>query len=232
MDLVGLGAKRGDILGAGGLALVTNRPVVRIGIDRSRWAAKAGRLGPRGRPARRHRRRGVRQAGDRRRATAFVEAIVYRQDEVPRGVLPGVRRVQGGAVIAGEHAAGADQGLRRADPRLGRRGHRRDDRGGPRRLPDRRHRRPVRAPGEVRRAAARHARSSPSTPSAPTAKTREAFRYDASRRPAAPADPGRATCRSPPSRLSPTSARPRRWWRSGRRPARSSPPPTAPGPGG
>ena len=43
MDLVGLGAKRGDILGAGGLALVTDRPVVRIGIDRSQvGAAKAG----------------------------------------------------------------------------------------------------------------------------------------------------------------------------------------------
>ena len=34
--------------------------------------------------------------------SAFVEAIVYRQDEVPPGVLRGVRRTKGGAAIVGE----------------------------------------------------------------------------------------------------------------------------------
>jgi hypothetical protein len=132
MDLVGLGAKRGDILGAGGLALVTNRPVVRIGIDRSQvGAGQSGRLGPEV-----ARLVDIDPAAYAKQVTAagplaFVEAIVYRQDEVPRGVLTGVRKVKGGAVIAGELPSGADQGLRRADPRLGRRGDRRDDRGEP-----------------------------------------------------------------------------------------------------
>ena len=103
MDLVGLGAKRGDILGAGGLALVTNRPVVRIGIDRSQvGAANAGAS------AREVARLvDVDPASYAKQVTAagplaFVEAIVYRQDEVPRGVLSGVRKFKGGAVIAGE----------------------------------------------------------------------------------------------------------------------------------
>ena len=81
MDLVGLGAKRGDILGAGGLALVTNRPVVRIGIDRSQvGAAKAGAS------AREVARLvdidagGVREAGDRRRT-----AGLRRGDRLPPG---------------------------------------------------------------------------------------------------------------------------------------------------
>ena len=48
---------------------------------------------------------------------AFVEAIVYRQDEVPRGVLTGVRRVKGGAVIAGELPLAPTKGF--AAPILG-----------------------------------------------------------------------------------------------------------------
>ena len=81
MDLVGLGAKRGDILGAGGLALVTNRPVVRIGIDRSQVGrGQGGRLCPRGRAARRRRPGGVREAGDGRRP-----AGVRRGDRLPPG---------------------------------------------------------------------------------------------------------------------------------------------------
>jgi len=103
LDLVSLGAKRGDILGAGGLALVTNRPVVRIGIDRSKVGpAKAGAS------ARAVARLvGVDPAAYAKRVEAsgplaFVEAIVFRQDEVPRGVLAGMRPIKGGAVIAGE----------------------------------------------------------------------------------------------------------------------------------
>ena len=98
----------------------------------------------------------------------------------------GVRRDQGRAsAIAGELPLAPTKELRRADPRHGRRGDRRDDRGEPRRLPGRRRRGPVRAPGAVRRAAARHARPGASTRSAPTARTRELFRVDAGRRAAA-----------------------------------------------
>ena len=118
MDLVGLAARRGDILGADGLALVTNRPVVRIGIDRSQVGAATA-----GASAREVARlvdidpapyaKQVTAAGP----LAFVEAIVYRQDEVPRGVLSGVRRVKGGAVIAGELPLAPTKGF--AAPILG-----------------------------------------------------------------------------------------------------------------
>ncbi len=103
LDLVSLRPKRGDILGAGGLALVTNRPVVRIGIDRSKVGPAKAVASARDLA----RLVGV-DAGDYAKRVeasgplAFVEAIVYRQDEVPRGVLSGVRRIKGGAVIAGE----------------------------------------------------------------------------------------------------------------------------------
>jgi cell division protein FtsI/penicillin-binding protein 2 len=118
LDLVSLGARRGDILGAGGLALVTDRPVVRVGIDRTKvGAAKA-----------------VASARDLARLVdievaayaqrveasgplAFVEAIVYRQEETPRAVLSGVRRIKGGAVIAGELPLAPTRGF--AAPILG-----------------------------------------------------------------------------------------------------------------
>ena len=48
---------------------------------------------------------------------AFVEAIVYRQDEVPGGVLSGVRRIKGGAVIAAELPLAPTKGF--AAPILG-----------------------------------------------------------------------------------------------------------------
>jgi cell division protein FtsI/penicillin-binding protein 2 len=118
LDLVSLGAKRGDILGAGGLALVTNRPVVRIGIDRSKVGeAKAVASA-----------RDLARLVDVDAATyaerveasgplAFVEAIVYRQDEVPPGVLSGVRRIKGGAAIAAELPLAPTKGF--AAPILG-----------------------------------------------------------------------------------------------------------------
>jgi cell division protein FtsI/penicillin-binding protein 2 len=103
LDLVSLRPQRGDILGAGGLALVTDRPVVRVGIDRTkvgdaRVMASARDLA---------RLVGIDVAAYAKRVEAsgplaFVEAIVYRQDEVPRGVLSGVRHIKGGAVLAGE----------------------------------------------------------------------------------------------------------------------------------
>jgi hypothetical protein len=118
MDLVGLGARRGDILGAGGLALVTNRPVVRIGIDRSQVGAATAGASAREVARLVH----IDPAPYAKQVTAagplaFVEAIVYRQDEVPRGVLSGVRRVKGGAVIAGELPLAPTKGF--AAPILG-----------------------------------------------------------------------------------------------------------------
>ena len=97
---------------------MTNRPVVRIGIDRSKVGpAQAGASA-----------RDVARLVDIDAAAyakqvtaagplAFVEAIVYRQDEVPRGVLSGVRRIKGGAVIAGELPLAPTKGF--AAPILG-----------------------------------------------------------------------------------------------------------------
>ncbi|MGB0101176.1 MAG: NTF2-like N-terminal transpeptidase domain-containing protein, partial [Nocardioides sp.] len=84
LDVTPIGGARGPIMGAGGVALVTERAVVRVGIDRTQVpAARAGES------ARRLARlvdidaapyaKQVEAAGDE----AFVEAIVYRKDEVP-----------------------------------------------------------------------------------------------------------------------------------------------------
>jgi hypothetical protein len=103
LDASTIAAERGAILGAGGLALVTERPVVRFGIDRSQVAeARAGES------ARRLAElvgvdtapyvKAVEAAGD----AAFVEAIVFRRDEVPPDVLDGYDRIAGGLAVAGE----------------------------------------------------------------------------------------------------------------------------------
>jgi cell division protein FtsI/penicillin-binding protein 2 len=118
LDLVSLGAKRGDILGAGGLALVTDRPVVRIGIDRTKVGPAAAV------PSARDLARlvGIDPAAYAKQvkasgSLAFIEAIVFRQEEVPRGVLHGVRGIKGGAVIAGERPLAPTKGF--AAPVLG-----------------------------------------------------------------------------------------------------------------
>ena len=97
LDATTVTPARGDVLGARGLALVTGRPVLRLGVDRSqvsraqaveaarRLAALVG-IDAAAYVAR------VRAAGER----AFVEAIVLRRDEVPLAVaraypdIPGV----------------------------------------------------------------------------------------------------------------------------------------------
>ncbi|WP_341928024.1 penicillin-binding transpeptidase domain-containing protein [Nocardioides psychrotolerans] len=87
LDLTPIRAARGDITGARGLALVTPRPVVRLGIDRSMVPpARAGQSAQRlarliGIDAASFVER-VEAAGE----LAFVEAIVYRADEVPSDV--------------------------------------------------------------------------------------------------------------------------------------------------
>ncbi|GEP35281.1 cell division protein FtsI [Nocardioides szechwanensis] len=87
LDLTPIRAARGDVVGARGLKLVTPRDVVRLGIDRG--------LVPKARAADSARRLaqlvGIDVAPYAKEVTgagelAFVEAIVYRQDEVPSGV--------------------------------------------------------------------------------------------------------------------------------------------------
>lgn len=103
LDLSTLAPDRGDILGAGGRALVTERPVVRVGIDKTRvepgQAARSARALARlldvdvaGFAER------VRSAGDR----AWVEALVLRQDEVPAAVSEGLESIPGAGGIGDE----------------------------------------------------------------------------------------------------------------------------------
>jgi hypothetical protein len=103
LDLVPLAPLRGDVVGAGGRALVTLRPVTRFGITRdqvegpqvARSARRLARLvgvdpGP---YAKR-----VAAAGDR----AFVEAIVLRRDEVPVDVGRGYPTIPGALAVKDE----------------------------------------------------------------------------------------------------------------------------------
>lgn len=103
LDLLTLPATRGVVRGAGGQVLVTDRPVVRFGIDRSRVppakaVASAKRLAdllgidPAAFAAR------VKAAGPR----AFVEGLVLRRDDVPAAVGGGYGDIPGAVAIAGE----------------------------------------------------------------------------------------------------------------------------------
>lgn len=86
---------RGDVLGAGGLPLVTERPVVRVGVDKAvagaaavqsaRQLARLTEIDAAAYAAR------VRASGPK----AFVEAITYRQDQLPEGLaaIPGARAI-------------------------------------------------------------------------------------------------------------------------------------------
>lgn len=100
LDLTPVRAARGDITGARGLKLVTPRPVVRIGIDRG--------MVPKARAADSARRlaqlvgidvapyvKEVTGAGE----LAFVEAIVYRADEVPPGVGQSFDQIKGARAL-------------------------------------------------------------------------------------------------------------------------------------
>jgi cell division protein FtsI/penicillin-binding protein 2 len=102
LDLTTIAAKRGPILGARGTRLVTDRPVVRVGIDRTRVpAARAGESARRLAaladidPAAYAKR--VEAAGEQ----AFVEAIVYRRGEVP-DALAGIDGIRGALALAAE----------------------------------------------------------------------------------------------------------------------------------
>jgi Penicillin binding protein transpeptidase domain/Penicillin-binding Protein dimerisation domain len=91
---------RGDILGAGGLAIVAERPVVRIGIDKpflgdakpqaaARDLAQLVGIDPASYA------KAVGAAGPK----AFVEAIVYRRDEVPLAVTRGLPAIPGAKAL-------------------------------------------------------------------------------------------------------------------------------------
>lgn len=96
-------ATRGEILGAKGEVIVTDRPVLRFGIDRVRVSrAEAGDsaralaqlVGVDVAPYV----NAVKAAGDR----AFVEAISFREAEVPPAVLAGFEEIPGAVAIADE----------------------------------------------------------------------------------------------------------------------------------
>ncbi len=101
LDLSSVTPDRGDILGADGLAIVTERDVSRVGIDKpgltgapaaaARTLANLVGIDPQPYVKR------VKAAGDK----AFVEAIVYRRDELPRGVVRGIDGIDGGRILAG-----------------------------------------------------------------------------------------------------------------------------------
>ncbi len=117
LDSTPIAARRGDITGAGGLALITARPVVRVGLDKSqldgdvRGAARALAtlvdidVAPYVALAK--------AAG----AKAFVEAIVYRQDEVPAAVTQGYDVIPGGRLVSDDIPIGPTRGF--AAPILG-----------------------------------------------------------------------------------------------------------------
>ncbi len=105
LDATTIPADRGDILGAEGQVLVTERPVVRFGIDRIRVskanAPESARVlaelvGVDVAPYV----RAVRAAGDR----AFVEAISFRKAEVPPEVLAAYQGIPGALALADEIA--------------------------------------------------------------------------------------------------------------------------------
>lgn len=105
LEATTLPARRGEIRGAGGKVLVTERPVFRYGIDRvqvsgQRAVASARELaalvgidvGPYV--------TAVKEAGDR----AFVEAITYREGEVPPAVRQQALDIEGALAVADEIA--------------------------------------------------------------------------------------------------------------------------------
>lgn len=118
LDLTPVAARRGEIIGARGLKLVTDRPVVRVGLDKSRI--------PKARVAESARAMArlvgidvapyvelARAAGDE----AFVEAIVFRQREVPGGVVSGYDEIKGGFLVSDTIPLGPTRGF--AAPILG-----------------------------------------------------------------------------------------------------------------
>ncbi len=101
LDATTISAKRGDILGPHGVGLVTERPVLRLGVDRTK-------VGPAQAPESARRLaelvgidpasyvKQVKAAGPQ----AFVQAIAFRKDEVPAEVMAKYNRIKGIDAIA------------------------------------------------------------------------------------------------------------------------------------
>ena len=111
---------RGDIVGARGLAIVTERVVVRVGLDKPSMDNPANAAGSARALARlvgvdaKGFVQQVKAAGDQ----AFVEAIVFRREEVPPAVTRGIEGIDGGRTIAASLPLGPTRDF--AAPILGR----------------------------------------------------------------------------------------------------------------
>lgn len=100
LELRTVNPERGDVLGAGGRPLVTERPVTRFGIDKT--AVPKRRAARSARDLARLLDVGVASYVDRVKAAgdaAFVEAIVYRREDVPLEVGSGYRRIRGALAL-------------------------------------------------------------------------------------------------------------------------------------
>ncbi len=118
LDLTPIAAKRGDILGAQGLALVTDRPVVRVGLDKAR--VPPARVGEAARAMARLTGIEVGPYVERAKAAgakAFVEAVVYRPDDIPRQVALNYNTMPGGMLVSDDVPLGPSRGF--AAPILG-----------------------------------------------------------------------------------------------------------------
>ncbi|WP_236553757.1 penicillin-binding transpeptidase domain-containing protein [Nocardioides sp. AX2bis] len=101
LALTPVAARRGEVLGGDGEALVTDRLVTRVGIDRTqvpaaRAAASARALAALVDVAPGPYAERVEEAGD----AAFVEALVLRTEDVPPPVGPGVAEIDGARLIS------------------------------------------------------------------------------------------------------------------------------------
>ncbi|MGA8245480.1 MAG: penicillin-binding transpeptidase domain-containing protein, partial [Nocardioides sp.] len=100
-------AKRGDILGPGGVGLVTDRPVVRFGVDRTKVGASTALDS-----ARRLARlvgidvasyvEQVKASGPR----AFIQAIVFRKEDAPSSLVGRATAIKGVDALSGEMPLG------------------------------------------------------------------------------------------------------------------------------
>ncbi len=118
LDVSSVLADRGDILGAGGQPLVTERRVSRVGVDKTQLdgsdpeasaRAVAQLVGVDVGPYV----KAVKAAG----AQAFVEAIAFRQEELPAAVSTGITGIPGGRIVAADLPLGPTRDF--AAPLLG-----------------------------------------------------------------------------------------------------------------
>ena len=137
LDVDHIEGERGEILGQEGIALVTDRCVVRYGLDesqvpRSRWASSADRVA---------RSLGVDPGAYRKAVAAFgPEAFVLRADQALTTLDEAYEDIPGARAVEDGESPRPDQGVRGTYPRISRasnrgdhRSIRRDPRGGRRR---------------------------------------------------------------------------------------------------